>query len=146
MKKIILATTLIVIVFTACKKIKVEEPAAPVPTHLGLWKGKFSNSMTTQPTFPLFALLTQDGKVKVYNGVDTATAAKYDGIWALTGTIIQMVYQIPGANNTNFILLFSNESYTANSGGINSYYGTGNPIINGLYSGTAIGNVSFTKP
>jgi hypothetical protein len=146
MKKIILAATVIIIIFTACKKNKVEEPApAPAaPTHLGLWKGKFSNSMTTQPTFPVFALLTQDGNAKIYNGSDTATAIQsVYGVWVISGLQVLLQYQMPGAATKNFIRFFSDDIFTKSVGGNSDYWGNGTLIPN---NGTAIGLVSFTKP
>jgi hypothetical protein len=148
MKKILLATAIITIAFTACKKSSVETPTPAAPTHLGLWKGKYSVSNSTQPTLPVFALLTQDGKVKIYNGADTATAIKsLGGIWSLTaGNIIQLVYQMPGVNVENFILFVANDNFTGNKPTETAFWGTGNIIIGGIGSGTGIGNVTFTKP
>jgi hypothetical protein len=149
MKKMILAATVIIIVFTACKKNKVEEPAPAPPTHLGLWKGKFSTSTTTQPTFPMFALLTQNGEAKIYNGADTATAIKsLTGNWNLTayannnfGIILQ--YQMPGVAIGNYIFFSTDGGFVISNGNQNQW-GTGTlfPTDNHV----AIGLVSFTKP
>jgi hypothetical protein len=148
MKKILLATAIITIAFTACKKSSTETPAPAAPTHLGLWKGKYSLTTTTQPTLPVFALLTKDGNAKIYNGADTATAIKsLGGIWGLTlGKLIQIVYKMPGANVENYILFESNDDFTATKNNTTASWGTGNILLNGIFSGTAIGNVIFTKP
>jgi hypothetical protein len=83
MKKLLLTTAIITIAFTACKKSSVEEPLpAQIPTIVGLWKGKFSVSLTTQPTQDVIYNFKSNGTVEVYNGTDIATAtAKANGFW-----------------------------------------------------------------
>jgi hypothetical protein len=144
MKKIILAATLITLVFTSCKKSKVEEPAPAPPTHLGLWKGKFSITTTTQPSFPVFALLTQNGEVKIYNGADTATAIKsVEGFWVISGPQIILQYQMPNTATRNFIYFVSDDTFTKSIGGNFDSWGNGTIIPR---NSTAVGKVSFTKP
>jgi hypothetical protein len=147
MKKIILAATVITIVFTACKKSKVEEAEPAPPTHLGLWKGKFSTSTTTQPTSPMFALLTKDGIAKIYNGADTATAIKsLTGYWVLAGNAMGIVYDMPNSNTKYSIRFLADDKFTKSTGEIPGYdvWGTGNAVAGAGF--TAIGNISFTKP
>jgi hypothetical protein len=150
MKKILLATAIIIIAFTACKKSSVETPAPTAPTHLGLWKGKYSLTTTTEPTLPVFALLMQGGNVKIYNGADTATAIKStSGLWSLTtgaATQIKLGYIMSGSNIINSIFFFTNDNFTASNPNNLAFWGTGNILDNGIPGVTQIGKVTFTKP
>jgi hypothetical protein len=145
MKKILLAATIITIAFTSCKKSSVETPAPTAPTHLGLWKGKYSVSTTTQPTQDVYVLLTKDGAAKVYNGADTATAIQKsdNGGWALNGQriIVTYFFVLGSTLSMNF---YCDENFTksiaANTGDV---WGTGNYLGNTF---VLKGWVTFTKP
>jgi hypothetical protein len=146
MKKILLATAIITIAFTACKKSSVETPAPAAPTHLGLWKGKYSNSPITEPTFPMFALLTKDGNAKVYNGADTATAIQKSlaGSWSLTGNEITIFYTFTDLNGILSIHFWCDKNFTKSDEQFSANrWGTGYYGQNGF---NIKGNVSFTKP
>jgi hypothetical protein len=122
MKKILLATAIITIAFTACKKSSTETPAPAAPTHLGLWKGKYSVSTTTQPTENVLYLFRQDGTMRVYNGLDTLTATqKGGGIWTrslYTDRIYFCQYAYIGAPTSFFSMRFEgNETFTESTNG-----------------------------
>jgi hypothetical protein len=92
MKKTLFATAIACLVFIACQKNK--DPA-PVPTHLGLWKGKYSVLPNTKPNFDVYLLLRKDGFAKVFNGADTTNAIQISplGRWILSGNNINIVYK-----------------------------------------------------
>jgi hypothetical protein len=91
MKKTLFATAIACLVFIACQKSK---DLAPVPTHLGLWKGKYSVLPNTKPNFDVYLLLRKDGFAKVFNGADTTNAIQISplGRWILSGNNINIVY------------------------------------------------------
>jgi hypothetical protein len=123
MKKILFIAAIIIIAFAACKKSKVEEPVPAVPTHLGLWKGKYSLTLNTQPTENVLYLFRQDGTMRVYNGLDTLTATqKGDGIWIKSPNTARLYfcqYAYIGAPTSFFSMGFlGNESFTETTEGI----------------------------
>jgi hypothetical protein len=145
MKKILFITAIIIIAFTACKKSSVETSVPAVPTHLGLWKGRYSISTTTQPTQDVYLLLSKDGAAKVYNGADTATAIQKSEIggWALNGQRIIVTYSfvLGSLLSMNF---YCDENFTK-SIALNTadVWGTGNYLGNTFVQK---GCVTFTKP
>jgi hypothetical protein len=114
---------------------------------LGLWKGKYSNSTTTQPTQDLYLLLLKDGTAKIYNGSDTATALKSEyGKWSLDqGYLIKVSYWF-SANTPIYSLKFvCDENYTKSiSPNMADIWGTGYLLVN--IPITQIGWITFTKP
>jgi hypothetical protein len=145
MKKILFITAIIIIAFTACKKSSVETPVPAVPTHLGLWKGKYSVSTTTQPTQDVYVLLTKDGAAKVYNGADTATAIQKsdNGQWVLSAQRIIVFYSFVSGPllSMNF---FCDENFTKSiKPNTLDVWGTGSVLdVNFVQKGW----VTFTKP
>jgi hypothetical protein len=122
MKKILLATAIIIIAFTACKKSSAETPVPAAPTHLGLWKGKYSLTTNTQPTENVLYLFRQDGTMRVYNGLDTLTATqKGDGIWIKspnTARVYFCQYAYVGTPTSFFSMGFEgNETFTESTSG-----------------------------
>jgi hypothetical protein len=129
MKKIILAATVITIVFTACKKSKVEEPE-PTPALVGLWKGKYYLNTNVFLGYDVIYLFRKDGTMRVYNGADTSTATvKGDGIWKLTlPTDIVSEYTYVGSPTNYFSTKISaDKDFTV---AVAAKWGTGKLISN----------------
>jgi hypothetical protein len=145
MKKLLLATAIITIAFTAYKKSSVETPAPDAPTHLGLWKGKYSTSANLgQLTNDVFLLLTKDGNAKVYNGSDTTNPIQksISGQWNISGVKIIIQYRFTSAAPLS-MRFFTDDNFTKSLGLSADEWGTGD-ITQNNYSRT--GFVSFTKP
>lgn len=73
----------------SCKKDKVD-----LPTIVGLWKGKYSNSLTSYPTNGYAFLFRSNGTVRVYNNTDTISAGtlKAEGTYSVTNSIVTTTY------------------------------------------------------
>ena len=90
----VLATSVLVI---SCKK---DDPApASDPAYVGLWKGKYGSS-TAYPTSGYTFLFRNNGTVRVFDGVDTATASKAEGTFTISGTTVNTTYTYLGGSNT----------------------------------------------
>jgi hypothetical protein len=127
MRKLLLAATMMSLAFTACKKSKTEEPVpAPVPKFIGLWKGTFRiNGGSVGDVIYYFK---NDGTMRVYNGVDTASAAaKGSGIWVLQPpTTIVSEYTYTSSSTSFFSSkIFADADYTV---GVATQWGTGKLI------------------
>jgi hypothetical protein len=158
MKKLMLAAIIFTIAFTACKKSKLEEPiSTPIPSLIGLWKGKFSADLNTQPTQDVIFYFKQAGVVRVFNGLDTTTASqKADGTWTIQigaifggggfGTMVNVEYSYPIAPTVYYSTRFqSDENLTKSiSPTIWDQWGLGRVYYN-LNSFTPKGKVVLTK-
>lgn len=76
-----------ILMFTACKKDDPAPDAAPI----GFWKGKYG-ATTAYPTLQWSMHFKKDGTVRVYDGVDTAAAAKADGTYTISGNTVTTKY------------------------------------------------------
>jgi hypothetical protein len=125
MKKILLAATIVSLAFTACKKSKTEEPIS-VPKFIGLWKGTFNSGASSAGDVIYY--FKNDGTMRVYNGVDTATAtAKGTGVWVLQPpTTIVSEYTYTSSSTSFFSSkIIADADYTV---GIAALWGTGKLI------------------
>lgn len=91
MKKFFSAVVLCSLVFISCKKDKVESPSI-----VGYWKGKWGGS-DAYPTYGYAAIFRSNGTVRVFDGADTATAAKAEGTYTVSGTTVTASYLYQGA-------------------------------------------------
>ena len=95
MKKIILLPMLtlsILLISLSCKKTST---APNTPSYIGFWVGKYGSS-TSYPTSGYSFLFTSGGVVHVYDGADTATAAKGVGTYTVTGLTVNTTYIYTG--------------------------------------------------
>jgi hypothetical protein len=139
MKKILLAAAIITIAFTACKKSKVEEPAAP--TIFGFWKGKYAIGANT-PSLDIIYLVNPDNTIRVYNGTDTATASvRGIGSWNYDNTDknkFETVYDYYTTTGTlisrNFVVVNLNADFKNMNGNWTSSNGIPAPMGTLIFS------------
>lgn len=85
------ATISLSFIFLSCKKSSDSAPADP--GYVGLWKGKYGSGATAYPTSGYSFLFRNDGTVRVFDGVDTATAGKAEGTYSITGAAVTATYK-----------------------------------------------------
>lgn len=94
MNKFFMAIVLCSFVFISCKKDKGPEAASIV----GFWKGKWAFS-DAYPTYGYAALFRSNGTVRIFDGADTATAAKAEGVYTVSGTTVTATYTYTGSSS-----------------------------------------------
>lgn len=96
----------------SCKK---DDEAAPAPTVVGYWVGKYGNGAGAA-TLDYAFLFRADGTLKVYaNNTDTAAAAKATGTYWISGTKVNTTYTYPG-NMKYSSASTADENFTTMSG------------------------------
>ena len=85
-KMLLIASLLISVTFTDCKKDKSDPPI------VGLWVGKYGGSLTTYPTSGFTMLFRSNGTVRVFDGTDTSAAGKAEGTYTVSGTTVTTTY------------------------------------------------------
>ena len=94
MNKFIIAVIACSFVFISCKKDKGPE----APSIVGFWKGKWGFS-DAYPTHGYAALFRSNGTVRVFDGADTATAAKAEGTYTVLGATVTATYTYTGSSS-----------------------------------------------
>ena len=142
MKKITLIIIIAAITFTACKKSKVEEPvAAPTPTVVGLWKGKYSLTTTSPLNQDVIYYFKGNGNIYVYNGTDTTTASqKGQGFWVLSTfsgaasikSVVATYYYFSTPSTEFTIRFYADKNFTKSNNPSDDSWGIGSFILNPL--------------
>lgn len=88
-KSLAVAIGVMAIGLSACKK---DDPE-PAPSMVGFWQGKYG-ATENYPTNGYAFLFRSDGTVRVFNGVDTASAAvgRGEGIYSILGSTVTAKY------------------------------------------------------
>lgn len=94
MNKFIIAVITCNLIFISCKK----ESSPETPSIVGFWKGKWGSS-DAYPTYGYAALFRSNGTVRIFDGADTATAAKAEGTYTVSGTTVTANYTYAGSAN-----------------------------------------------
>ena len=108
--------------FTACEKDKDDTNK---PTIAGFWKGKYGG-INNYPTLAYGQLFRADGTVRVYDGNDTATAAKGEGTYVVSNGTVNTTYSY-GTSNKYSTAASIDAAMTLQEG----TYGTGTNATNG---------------
>jgi hypothetical protein len=93
LSKTLFMIALSAIVFSACKKEKHADPSI-----VGFWKGKYGGT-SNYPNLGYALLFRNNGTVRVFDGVDTATAGKAEGTYTVIGSTVTLTYTY-GVSNT----------------------------------------------
>jgi hypothetical protein len=147
MKKIFLFLALICTVLFACKKKETCPVVAPVPTHYGVWKGKYSLTPGGIKDQDVVCVFYRDGTSKVFNGVDTISAVDVaTGIHALSGQIILTQHTYASSSTTFFLRIVADANFTTSVDPTVCFWGTGTMFASLNYvQPTMIGDVQLTK-
>jgi hypothetical protein len=91
---------LFILSFTTCTK-KGQQGAPPSSTITGYWEGKYSDDLTSYPTYPYGFLFRSDGTVRVYDEtVDTGLNYAAEGTYTITGNIVNTSYKYLSGGGT----------------------------------------------
>ena len=96
MNKFFIAVIVSSLIFISCKKESC--PAPETPSIVGFWKGKWGSS-DAYPTNGYAALFRSNGSVRIYDGADTATASKAEGLYTVAGTTVTATYTYTGSSS-----------------------------------------------
>ncbi len=127
MKRTLLNIAAVVAVMVIAASCKKDTPVADTtPVYAGFWKGKYGTG-TNRPTLDYAMLLKSNGTFRIYDGADTATAIKYEGSFAVSGTDFTGTYNLTGGGIQYSTIAGFNAQFTAMDG----TYGSGTNATNG---------------
>ena len=133
--KIILPLLVLIVGLASCKKDDpevitntVNVPVTPTPTIVGLWKGKYGNGAGVYPSSGYAFLYRADGTVRVFNNTDTTIAAKGEGTYLKSGSIVTCTYTyVTGGTGT----FSTSATIDANMTFLEGTWGSGTNTTNG---------------
>src|SRR5690606_10447287 len=130
-KLLIMVAGLGAFMFFACKKDNPEPQ--PAPSMVGFWQGKYGAG-ENYPTNGYAFLFRADGTIRVFNGIDTTSAAvaKGEGIYSILGATVTAKYtylseggatfSFTGAVNSSFTFLEGTWGSGDNTSGNGRYF------------------------
>ncbi len=124
MNKFLIAVIASSLVFISCKKDN--SPAKENPSLVGFWAGKYGYS-SDYPTTGYAALFRANGTVRFFNSVDTATATKAEGTYAISGSTITASYTYIGVGDSYSVSAIVDSKFTFLEGS----WGSGANTTNG---------------
>ena len=116
----------LLIVAIACSHCKKENTASEPASVVGFWRGKFGN-LSTYPTMGYSLLFRSDGTMRVYDGIDTATANKAEGSYSLEAMQVNTHYRFLSGGATFSASATVDERFTF----IEGTWGMGTNATNG---------------